>query len=342
MEWKTDWELRGRIGLTLLVLLIVGGAFFGVVLWIFIQIATIGAGEGYIPIWAVEETGAGITLLLIGSIVAFESLYGDTRILRTTDAVSVTEARYPQLCGTVRRLAQQADLPVPTVSVADQNAPYAFTTGYTQQGATVVVSTGLLDRLPEDELTAVLAHELSHVKNHDVALMMAGSLPVVVAQNIMDRANRMMGRTGVSASNSGGRFLGAVAYAIAGFFWVIGRSVLRLLSRYREYAADRGAVTITGTPATLASALQSLDEGFSHLPREDIRTAEHIAAFSIVSPQSAMDDEDEAVRLGPDGEREPVLYNATRPIRELAAHVYRTHPDTDDRIAQLREMQAEL
>lgn len=341
MNWEPDWELRGRIVLTLMLLTIVGTAFFGVMAWIFTQIAASAADEGSLPEWAVEETGIGLTLLLVLGIVLFEGFRGDSRILQTTDAVAITDADYPDLCRTVRQLAQQADLPVPTVAVADQNAPYAFTTGYTQRGATLVVSTGLLDNLSEDELSAVVAHELAHVKNHDVALMMAGSLPVVIAQRIMDWANRKLGR-GTATSHSGGKLIGAVAFAIAGFFWVIGRSVLQLLSRYREYAADRGAITITGTPAALASALACLDESVSNLPQDDIRTAEHIAAFSIISPKPAERTEDDSIRLGPEGEREPVLYNATRPIRELASRVYRTHPDTEDRIARLREMQANM
>ena len=150
----------------------------------------------------------------------------------------------------------------------------------------------------------------------------------------MGWAERDMRETNQSSNG----IVGVFVFPVAWLFWAVGRVLLSLLSRYREVAADRGAVAITGSPATLASALSTLDGTSVSLPSEDVRSSASVAAFSIV-PFEASETDDDPVMLGPEGDRTPYLYNATKPIRAFVARVLRTHPDTDDRIERLRALQ---
>jgi heat shock protein HtpX len=336
MNWRVEWKLRARMALATVALGVVAAAFAGVLFGVFSYLAAFFAANGYFPPSLAETIGATAAVVFAAGIVAVEWVFGDTLVLRHVNVRGTTPERFPDLHRIVSRTAQQADLPVPTVSVIETAAPHAFTVGYTQTGATMVVSTGLLDGLTEDELGAVVAHELAHVKNRDVAVMMALSLPTVVANAIMERAERAMNNG--ESSNGFGPLVGVVVFAVAGAFWSLGRVLLSLLSRYREVAADRGAVAITGSPATLASALSTLDETSVGLPSEDMRSSASVAAFSIV-PFEAAETDDGPVMLGPEGDRTPHLYNRTERFREFAAHVLRTHPDTDDRIERLRALQ---
>ncbi|RJS97769.1 heat-shock protein HtpX [Halococcus sp. IIIV-5B] len=315
-------------------LALVAAAFAGVLFGVFSYLAAFLASGGYFPPSLAEAVGAAAAVVFIAGIVAVEWVFGDTLVLRHVAVRGTTPERFPDLHRIVSRTAQQADLPVPTVSVIETAAPHAFTVGYTQAGATMVVSTGLLDALDENELAAVVAHELAHVKNRDVAVMMALSLPTVIAHTIMGWAERDMRETNQSSNG----IVGAFVFPVAWLFWAVGRVLLSLLSRYREVAADRGAVAITGSPATLASALSTLDGTSVGLPSEDVRSSASVAAFSIV-PFEPAETDDDPVMLGPDGDRTPHLYNATKPIRAFVARVLRTHPDTDDRIERLRALQ---
>ena len=135
--------------------------------------------------------------------------------------------------------------------------------------------------------------------------------------------------------------IGALVVVAATFAGVLfGRVLLSLLSRYREVAVDRGTVAITGSPANLASALSTLDETSVSLPSEDVRSSASVAAFSIVLFEVETDDG--PVMLGPEGDRTPHLYNATKPIRKFVARVLRTHPDTSERVERLKTLQRAL
>lgn len=325
--------------LAIVSLVTVGVVFASVLLVTFTGVATVAARNGYLPPELVEVVGAGATGLLVCGIVVLESRHGDALVLRGVDTRETTPDEHPELHQTVGRLAQQAGLPVPTIAIAETTAPQAFTTGYTQSGATLVVSSELIESLPEDELSAVVAHELAHVKNRDVPVMMALSLPTVVAETLMEWGDRASSDTNGTNDGPFGGIVGFCVFAVAGLFRTVGRTLLALLSRYRELAADRGAVAITGAPAALADALSSLDEAAAERPSEDARIGERAAAFSIVPSESTVDD---PVMLGPEGDRVPYLYRKTRPIRKLARRVLRTHPGTEDRIARLETLQRSL
>ena len=346
MNWRVEWKLRARMVLATVALALVAAAFAGVLFGVFSYLAAFLASGGYFPPSLAEAVGAAAAVVFVAGIVAVEWVFGDTLVLRHVAVRGTTPERFPDLHRIVSRTAQQADLPVPTVSVIETAAPHAFTVGYTQAGATMVVSTGLLDALDENELAAVVAHELAHVKNRDVAVMMALSLPTVIAHTIMGWAERDEEAerskepiaAPITSNESVSGIVGVFVFPIAWLFWAVGRVLLSLLSRYREVAADRGAVAITGSPATLASALSTLDGTSVSLPSEDVRSSASVAAFSIV-PFEASETDDGPVMLGPEGDRTPYLYNATKPIRAFVARVLRTHPDTDDRIERLRALQ---
>ncbi|EMA52771.1 heat shock protein HtpX [Halococcus salifodinae DSM 8989] len=341
MEWTNDWMLRVRMVVAVGSLAVVAAALAGVLFVAFSWLAALAARNGYLPGGLTEVAGAGATIVLVVAIVVIEGRYGDSLVLRGVDAREPSPEEFPDLHRLVNRVARQADLPVPTVLVAETTAPRAFTTGYTRDGATLVVSTGLLDVLDGDELSAVVAHELAHVKNRDVAVMMAMALPLVVAQTLMDWASSGWEDPNHESSSVGG-IVGAVTFAVAGLFWVVGRVMFRLLSRHRELAADRGAVAIAGSPAALASALSTLDEAATGIPTTDARASASIAAFSIVPLEPAEAESREPMMLGPEGDRAPYLYRETQPLREIAARILRTHPDTDDRIARLQSLQRSL
>lgn len=239
------------------------------------------------------------------------------------------------------RVCQSADVPVPDLRVAETDAPLAYTVGVRASDATVVVSTGLLDALDDAAVAAVLAHEVSHVKHRDVAVTTVASFPAVVAGAVQSVADRQW--AGLSERGGGHPYaavlgLSAVAcYAVAGVFRVGGALLVRGLSRTREFAADRGAVAITGDPAALASALRTLDGAAP--PRDDLRESLGLLARFSVTPLSRPDG---PVTLGPDGEREATYANAFAGLRERFAGVLATHPPTADRVAALAAMEREM
>ncbi|AFZ72191.1 M48 family metallopeptidase [Natronobacterium gregoryi] len=202
---------------------------------------------------------------------------------------------------TVTRLAGQANVPVPDVQVVDRETPAALTVGYRPSSSTIVVSRGLVASLDERELEAVLAHELAHVTNRDAAVLTALSVP------------------GSVATLSRGRYgFNPVAEPFAMLVRAVSRWSVAFVARGREYAADEGAVAITGDAAALASALETVDHDLERRPRTDLRNGELAAAFSIVPPPW----------------EEHRFFDRTR--RFVARRIFGTHPPTETRISKLR------
>ena len=218
-------------------------------------------------------------------------------MLSAVDGVRATDDTHPELLERVRRLAALADVPEPDVIVAGGDARNSFTVGY-GESATVVVTEGLLAELDGEELDAVLAHELAHVANRDAAVLTALSVPRVGARRAFERYG-----------------FNPVVALLAGVASLVGRFCTAVVARAREYAADDGAVAITGDPAALASALATLDETVARRPPADLRAA---AAFSIVPPPW----------------EEHRFFDRTR--RLIYRGALGTHPETTDRIARLR------
>ncbi len=287
MNWQTDWGLRGRMLVTagLLAVLYIG---FVVVLV------------------EVLNTAPVVALLLVGGLSFVQYFYSDSLALRSMGASRVEEAEYPDLHQRVTRLAQQADLPKPDVAVADSHTPNAFATGRNQENAVVCVTTGLLETLDEEELDGVLAHELAHIKNRDVMVMTIASFLSTVAFMVV----RYGAFFGGGRNRNGGIVVAIGASLIT---WIVSFLLIRALSRYREYAADRGAAQITGNPSALASALLSISGKMDRVPSDDLREQSQMNAFFIIPVSSG-----------------------------VIGKLFRTHPTTENRIERLQELQAEL
>ncbi|PSP33125.1 peptidase M48 Ste24p [Halobacteriales archaeon QH_10_67_22] len=293
--------------------------------------------------WATERPWKGrvtvepwLVIAAVGAGFGVQFLVGDRVALRSVDARRVDRDRRPDLTARVDRLAQVADVPLPRVAVSSATVPNAFTVGTRPAAATVVVTEGLLDALEADELDAVLAHELAHVKNRDVTVMSMSyflpSLTYLVAAAaflVLQGVYHLFGGIlHVDDDEAKGFVVALVALtvsalvtmAISALFWVASYTLFRVLSQYREYAADRGAAVITGDPAALASALRTVDDEMSAAPDRDLRAIDGGLEALYVAPVNAY-------QFG-DGDRE-LISSDIFPA---------THPPTRDRVERLREL----
>lgn len=221
------------------------------------------------------------------AMVFFQYFMSDKLVLMTTKAKVVTPEEYPELHASVERLSLLADIPKPKkIALMDMEAPNAFATGRSPKHATIAVTTGLLTRLTKDELDAVISHELAHVKNRDVMVMTWASLIVVIAGYLMQMLFWMSIFGGFRGNRRGGGgqavvllmlvYMGVIA------IYFISQVLLRALSRYREFAADRDGAIIYGSPSTLASALRKISGQMASIPERDLRQVEHANAFFII------------------------------------------------------------
>lgn len=360
MEWPTDRGLQARmVGTLVLVVLVTAAgavAAYGATLAVVLLVSVpVGVPAAVAPFAAAVVAGS----LLVGITVS-ELWLGRGLGLPEVDADPVDRQSHPALSGHVDRITQQLGLPRPTVAVTADRVPLAMTTGLTPGSATLVVSTGLLEALDDDELEAVVAHELAHVRNRDAAVTTLAALPMVVADAVRSWAagetadeddepayaweadgdegaidpGYHVSPDGDELYRTGGEDedddeLNPLVYTVATTFWFLGRVLLSLLSRYRELAADRAAVAITGSPAALASALRTLTDA-DRPPSEDRRTRHAVDAFAIVPEEPP-----EPVTLGPDGEREQTFAGLTRFLDRVTC----THPDLERRLAVLGDLQ---
>jgi heat shock protein HtpX len=267
----------------------------------------------FIGVMIAAGASAILILVIAGGFALAQLFFGDKIALAAMRARVTEPHEAPQLHETIERLCQLADLPKPKVAVADTELPNAFAAGHSRKSATVCVTTGLMERLEPRELEGVLAHELSHIANKDVVVMtVAGFLATVAG---------LLVRVGVYSGMMGGRgrdntavvFLVVVVASVV--VYVLSFLLLRALSRYREFAADRGAAIITGSPAQLALALQKISGSMERIPTRDLRASEGMNAFFILP----------AVAKG-----------------FSLSSLVSTHPPTEKRIARLMAMQAEI
>jgi heat shock protein HtpX len=259
------------------------------------------------PQWALIIGPAGIG-------VAFYQWYSSDKLaMRAMRAREVTPEEAPELHGMIDRLCAMADMPKPRVGVADLDIPNAFATGRSPDRAVVCVTTGILGRLSAEELEAVLAHELSHVAHRDVLVMTLASTAGIVAGMLTRGA--AWGGFGLFRSrdsNTGIAVLGAVVVSLV--VYAVSFFLLRLLSRYRELAADRAGAYLTMRPQALASALQKITGEMAAIPQRDLRASQAMNSFFIA----------------------PAVSGAT--LKTLTA----THPSLEQRLEQLARIQAEL
>jgi heat shock protein HtpX len=213
----------------------------------------------------------------------FQYYFSDKVVLASAGARIIQPSQAPELYGTVQRLAQQADLPMPRVAIVDTPMPNAFATGRNPQHAVVAVTTGLLRQVTQPELEAVLAHEMTHIRNRDMTIMtMAGSFAAVASWIVQMGFWFGMGDRDSRDNNSGMSF--AVFFLISIAVAIISHILVLALSRYREYAADRGSAILTGAPEQLESALLRISGAMQRIPNNDLREAQPLSALFFAAP----------------------------------------------------------
>jgi heat shock protein HtpX len=260
-----------------------------------------------------QFTGALWLGILIGLGVFWAQWYFSDRLaLSAMRAREVSAAEAPRLHAIIDRLCALADMPKPRVAIADADLPNAFAAGRSQDRAVVCVTTGMMRRLDERELEAVLSHELSHVAHRDVTVMTIASVVGVLA-GFMTRALIFGGMGRQRDSNAAAVALMAMLIAVV--VYAVSFLLTRLLSRYRELAADRAGAILTGQPSVLAEALTKISGDMARIPARDLRAAEPYNAFFLVPAATGRMD--------------------------LAA-LFATHPPLQKRLDQLARISVEL
>ena len=261
---------------------------------------------------ALLAAGAGaVTVAIIAGALALVNLFAsDKMALAAMGARTVTPAQAPQLHAIVERLCVQADLPKPRIAVVNTSMPNAFAVGRSPKSATVCATTGIMEMLSPAELEGVMAHELTHVANRDVLVMTLASFFATIAAYIVQFGFFF----GVGGSDDDDNPSAAVLLLVSLAVYVVSFFLLQALSRYREFAADRGSALITGRPSALASALVKISSGMHRIPQRDLRASQELAAFYIFPPGAG---------------------------KKLGA-LFATHPSLEARIARLQRLEAQL
>jgi heat shock protein HtpX len=258
---------------------------------------------------AIGLNAAFVLVLAVGLLFA-QWFFSDTIALHSMGAVEVSPEQAPMLHGIIDRLCAMAEMPKPRVAIADVDMPNAFATGRSPNRAVVCVTTGLLRRLDEEELEGVLAHELSHVAHRDVLVMTIASVAGVAA-GFLTRMAMWGGLTNRKES----ALVGLAIIAVSMLVYAVSFVLTRMLSRYREFGADRAGALLTGRPSALASALQKVSGDIAAIPTRDLRKAEPFNAFFFA----------------------PALSGGT----SLAA-LFATHPPLEKRLEQLAKISSQL
>ena len=265
----------------------------------------------------VLNAGLVLMLVIVGVIAFVQYFTSDKLALRASGAKVVGPDEAPQLHEMIERLSAMADLPKPRVAVIESDVPNAFATGRNQKHAAVAVTTGLWNRLEPKEVEGVLAHELSHVANRDVLVMTVASFFAMLAALLtrFGLYSGMFGGFGGGRDNNNNSvpvWLIVLLVSIVTYF--LSQILILAISRYREYAADRGSALITGAPEYLMSALQKIASGIIQIPQQDLREVEGMNAFFIV----------------------PTNW------RSRAGQLFMTHPPLEKRLAALSQIARDM
>ncbi len=258
-------------------------------------------GLGYLPI-----------ILISTAFIPSQWYFSDRIVLWSTGAKIVTKDQYTDLHTLVEQIAVVNRQPKPKIAVVNSSVPNAFATGKGYSSSVVAVTTGLLNLLNRDELEGVLAHELTHIRNRDVLVITLASLFSTIAWQIMQFSffGSMYG--GGRDRNNGGAML--IIIAISFITWIVSFLIIRAISRYREYSADRGAAQSTQKPKSLASALLKISGNMDRAPAREVRHLEGYSAFFIIPAIS----------------------------RESLFNLFSTHPPIEKRIQKLLDMEKSM
>jgi len=288
MKWKRDWGLTMRIWLTMFLLFLVYLVFIAVLAYL--------------------RLGLPFLIGIVFVMAFVQYFFSDRLVLWSTRARIVAPDEYPELHRMVERLAGEAGIPKPRIAVMQSPVPNAFATGRSPKHAVVAVTDSILRVLSPGELEAVLAHELSHVKNRDVLTLTLASFLAMLAALIM---NNFLFAAMFSRNRESPWIIAGIVAIIVYF---VSQLLILALSRYREFAADRGSAYITGRPRDLISALQKISNKMDNVPRQAKQQVESANAFFII----------------------PALSGRT--LMEL----FSTHPPLEKRIANLEQVELEL
>jgi heat shock protein HtpX len=269
-----------------------------------------------------SSSGAIIVVaLLFGGGSAFVSLfYSDTIALAAAGAQEVSPQQAPHLHAVVDRLCALADMDKPRVAIAPTRMPNAFATGRNSKNSVLCVTEGMLGLgLTNEELEGVLAHELSHVAHKDVQVMTIASLLAIVAGLLVRFAfySEIFGGARRNSNNGNAALLIPLIMLVSALVYAISFLLIRMLSRYRELAADRSGALLTGQPSALASALQKVAGSMNRIPTQDLRQAEPLNAFFFAP----------ALRLNG---------------KQTLANLFSTHPSLEKRLEELAKIQRQL
>src|SRR3954447_15484661 len=226
---------------------------------------------------------AAIIVVIAGGLALLQLFASDKMALAAMGARVVSPAEAPEFHAMIDRLCVQADLPKPKVAVADTPMPNAFAMGRTPKSATVCATTGIMNMLEPHELEAVMAHELTHVKNRDVMIMTIASFFAMIASMIVQFGFFFGGGSSYSdGDDDNPSFM--VVLLVSFVVYILSFFLMLALSRYREFSADKGAALITGRPSALSSALMKISGSMERVPEKDLRAAQQLSAFFIVPP----------------------------------------------------------
>jgi heat shock protein HtpX len=283
-------------GLTFRILLT--GGLLGLVYVIFGAVLISFLNVGLVPM-----------ILIIGAIAVFQYYTSDKLALRASGAKVVERDQAPELHDMIERLCALADLPKPRVAVIDTEVPNAFATGRNPKNSAVAVTTGLWNRLEPREVEGVLAHELSHIANRDVLIMTLAGFFALLA-GLLARWGAFFG--------GGGRDRGVpvwlIVVVVSIVTYALSYILIRTISRYREYGADRGAALITGAPENLMSALQKISSRMTQIPQRDLREVAAMNAFFIIPTN----------------------------VKSAFGELFATHPPLEKRLANLERIAREM
>ena len=287
-----DTGLQARMGITMFLL----GLLY---------VALVGA--------LIAASASAVTIVVIAvALFGFQVLGSDKLALATLGAHQVSASEEPQLHEIIERLCIQADLPKPRVAVIEAQMPNACALGRSQKSATVCATRGLLNILEPAELEGVIGHELTHVIHRDVMVMTIASFFATIAALIIRFAFFFGGGFGGGDRNEAEAI--EVVILVSVLVYAISFVLLRALSRYREFAADRGSAMLTGRPSALASALIKVSGTIERIPRNDLRTAEGMSAFFIVPARA----------------------------KNSLMNLFADHPPLEQRLAALSRLEAQL
>ena len=287
-RWKADSGLNARMVSSFVILGILYIIFLGILHYL---------GVGYIPL-----------AIIASAMILAQWYFSDKIVLWSSGATIVSKEQYPRLHEIVERLSADNGIPKPKVAIVNSTVPNAFATGKSPKSSLVAVTSGILDLLDDDELEAVIGHELSHVRSRDVLVLTLASVFSMVAWYLVQFG--FFGGLQVRGRNSSGGT--AIVILVALITWVVSFLIIRAISRYREYSADRSGAIMTGKPDKLASALLKISGKMGNIPTKELENVQKLNAFFII----------------------PALSGSS------IANLFSTHPPVEKRVQKLREMKS--